>query len=64
LALPDSGLLALHAVCARVTHMAGLQKYFVELEDMDDADETMVTEDNLHLLDSLLLLSPLAVSVY
>ncbi|KAE9399992.1 hypothetical protein BT96DRAFT_993448 [Gymnopus androsaceus JB14] len=58
LELPDPGLLALHAVCARVAHMSGAAEYFHELER--DAEDTMVvTEDSLHLLNNLL--SPFAV---
>lgn len=58
LELPDPGLLALHAVCARVAHMSGAAEYFYELER--DAEDTMVvTEDSLYLLNNLL--SPFAV---
>lgn len=62
LALPDSGLLALHAVCARVAHMSGAAEYFDELEW--DREETMVlTEGKLTLLDNLLSLSLFATPV-
>ncbi|KIK70280.1 hypothetical protein GYMLUDRAFT_236686 [Collybiopsis luxurians FD-317 M1] len=58
LALPDPGLLALHAVCARVAHMSGAAEYFYELER--DAEDTMVlTEGSVQLLNNLL--SPFTV---
>lgn len=60
LALPDPGLLALHAVCARVAHMSGAAEYFHKLE-WDSEDTTVLSEDSLPLLDNLL--SPFAVSI-
>jgi len=52
---PDSQLLALHAVYARVAHMSGAAKAFDELED--DVEGTRVLDSDgssVHLLDYLL----------
>ena len=55
LALPDPRLLALHAACARVTHMSGVAEAFNEVEcDVEDTRVLAYDGSSAHLLDHLL----------
>ncbi|KAL4251963.1 hypothetical protein ABKN59_005828 [Abortiporus biennis] len=55
LPLPDCKLLAIHAVCAKVTHMSGADQYFARLEyDVEEFDFHVEDNDSAHLLHQLL----------
>ena len=55
---PDSQLLALHAVCARVTHMSGVMDSLIELE-VDAKETNVLASDGSSALSNLL--SPYAL---
>lgn len=56
---PDSYLLALHATCARVTHMSGAAEFFDQLQrDVEDTRVLAFDGSSAPLLSNLI--SPLA----